>query len=179
MKFFPEAIRAVDLIHIIVKKNAQDERRLRLDFSMLLTNKSLVKAHDSIAKAYDYLKEEESAAGEIKILNKVQTQVIEFYATDKARQADIKVGAAELRQLVVSRPDAEKKAENIYLTFTTTVPATKGLLNWAFDNLGATVFAKFVDAQMALITEDDKDDMPELPLENQEAIEEEDRERGT
>ena len=171
MKFFPEQMRTLTLVQPVLKKNAQDEKRLRLDFSMLLNAANLKKAHDAVNSAFELVAMNDSGASSVEIAYKVATQKIEFYATPTHKNPNMHVTSAELRGLCVARPNAEKHAEDIFLEFTTTVPMTKRLLDWAIENWGATVFATFVDAQMSLMDAGGDADEPTLPLENKEAIE--------
>ena len=153
MQFFPGQKRRLKLENVVLKRNQQNEKRIKLDFSMPLTGQSETGMPTPVMKAFEAVAQLDNGIIDTALAVKVEAQTIEFYPHDK-RDAPrhLQLNNAELQSLTVSRPDTDqaKKRDEVTLYFTTTVPASRKIFDWAYDNIGAEMFGVFTASQPQL-----------------------------
>jgi hypothetical protein len=172
--FFPNAPRMLTLKGYDPKLNAENEKRLKLDFIMPLNDQNYKGAPGQVADAFLAVGKLESGITSVGISSEFEGLTVEFFATPDQQTPVLTIGGATIRSLEVTRPDAAQLNEgDVHLTFNTNVPTTEELLLWAHRNHGATVFARFTATQGTLDlqpAEHTGDDMPTMPPENAKAV---------
>jgi hypothetical protein len=153
MQFFTGQKRRLMLCNVALKRNAQNEKRIKLDFSMPLTGQSVVGMPTPVMKAFEAVGQLDNGIIDTELAVKIEAQTVEFYPHDqKNAPVQLQLKSAELQSLTVSRPDTDqaKKRDEVTLYFTTTVPASKTIWDWAYANIGAEMFSVFTAAQPQL-----------------------------
>ena len=153
MQFFPGQKRRIMLCNVALKRNQQNKKRIKLDFSMPLTGQSETGMPTPVMKAFEAVAQLDNGIIDTELAVKVEAQTIEFYPHDqKNAPRNLQLNNAELQSLTVSRPDTDqaKKRDEVTLYFTTTVPASKAIWDWAYANIGAELFAVFTASQPQL-----------------------------
>jgi hypothetical protein len=167
------------LLALGVKVNAQNEKRIKLDFEMPLTDDNAALAPEQVVAALDAVSQLPHGIIESAICTEFEGQTIEFYPHPDHHAPQITIQNATVRKLLVYRPTPEEGATNaVYLQFTMTVKSDIELLTWAYKNLKATTFAQFHQTQPELAlegkgqeTSSDDDDVS-MPAENKSDVEE-------
>lgn len=153
MQFFPNQRRRLMLCNVALKRNQQNEKRIKLDFSMPLTGGSLVGMPVPVMKAFEAVAQLDNGIMTTGLAVDVEAQAIDFYPHDqKNAPINLQLKNAELQSLTVSRPDTDqaKKRDEVTLYFTTTVPASRKIWDWAYENIGCEMFAIFTASQPQL-----------------------------
>jgi hypothetical protein len=153
MQFFPGQKRRLKLENVALKRNTQNEKRIKLDFSMPLTGQSESGMPTPVAKAFEAVAQIDNGIIGTALAVRVEAQTIEFYPHDeKNGKVVLQLNNAELQSLTVSRPDTDqaKKRDEVTLYFTTTVPASRKIFDWAYDHIGCEMFAVFTASQPQL-----------------------------
>lgn len=152
MPFFNGQRRKLELVDYYPKLNAQGEKRFCVKFSMTLVDQSLVGMPGSIGAAYDCVAKIEHGIVEADIGVDVDGQTIECYASDEQRAPRmLLITAADLTKLCVSRKVSEDGPDDdVNLSFVTTVPGSRELNTWLYEQYGLSFFAEFSEAQPAL-----------------------------
>lgn len=149
--FFPNQKRKITLVDVTPKLNTENEKRIMISFEMPLSGQPITGMAGPIAAAYSTVGKLDDCIPKAPITMEIEGMTIESFPHDgKDADREMLISAATLRKLLVSRPDGNN-ADDISLTFNTTVPWNKKLWTWAGDNLGATFFAKFDATQATLV----------------------------
>jgi hypothetical protein len=153
MQFFTGQKRRLMLCDVALKLNSQNEKRIRLDFSMPLTGHSVVGMPTPVMKAFEAVAQLDNGIIDTDLALKADAQTIEFFPHDK-RDAPrlLQLNNAELQSFTVSRPntDQAKKRDEVTLYFTTTVPSSRKIWDWAYEHVGAEMFSVFTATQPQL-----------------------------
>jgi hypothetical protein len=149
--FFPGQRRKLVLADFYPKLNTEDEKRLCLCFSMSLSDQSLVGMPQGIGAAFEAVGKLDNGIPKCPFGEELEGITVELFPHDKAKRREQLLPAVTLRSFMVTRPDTENaKANEIELTFNTTVPGSRDLCTWAYENLGAVLYADFTQAQGSL-----------------------------
>ena len=136
------------------KCNQENERRLRLDFEVPLSEElidalpePLKRTAIAVANLEDGLTEASHST--------TYTQGIEIYALPDAPRPALTLGSALLYALHIYRPTPKDgPSDDLFLTFSTTVRSEGAfgdeLVTWALRNLRATIFFKSLEVQREL-----------------------------
>ena len=154
MQFFSETKREVALDPPAqMKLNAQNERRIKVMLTMLLTPDSLQGAPLEVDAALQAVGLVSNGITKSVISTEFEHVDIEFSPLpDKAKAAEIK--DATVRGLYVSRKIPKDGAPTeVFLHMATTVPYSKKLWSYVGDNGGATLWVTFFNAQPELAEE--------------------------
>jgi hypothetical protein len=153
MQFFTGQKRRLMLSNVALKRNTQNEKRIKLDFSMPLTGQSETGMPTPVMKAFEAVAQLDNGIIDTELAVKIEAQTIEFFPHDqKHAPRALQLNNAELQSLTVSRPDTDqaKKRDEVTLYFTTTIPASRAIWDWAYANIGAELFAVFTASQPQL-----------------------------
>lgn len=150
--FFSSGKHSMLLVDIKPKLNREDEKRLRLDFSMPLTADILAQAPQAVQDAFYAISKDGHTLNPIGVVREYQGAKVKFYATRLTAASEIAIEECTLRQLEVKRPKnkVELADGDVTLKFHINAPASRKLWNYTYENYGATIFATFEDAQPLL-----------------------------
>jgi hypothetical protein len=132
---------------------ADKTRRVRLALKMALDDGKVIGMPDYIAQGYQALAKADSLLDDAKILIELDGVKVAFFATDKTKEAALRIEGATLHSFVLSRekPKKDGEAAPIFLYFTL---KTNGwipdLWLWLADNLNAEFWMQFQASQMTL-----------------------------
>lgn len=167
-EFFPKKRRRVDLIRPTMKRNAQKEKRISLQFSMPMTSDNLVGMPDYIGQGFEAIGKENSSMLKAEIGTELDAMNIRFFQLSEKderpeKQVDLRLIGALLSAFNLSknpgRGDVPQK--DVMLTFKVTVPFKSYIWQWAGDRAGDTLFAEFESTQQtfeAAAKRDSEDD---------------------
>lgn len=150
--FFDNTKVMVSLLDIKPKLNAQDEKRIRLDLSMVLTAEALSAAPENVKEAFYAVTKDSLGLNPVGLMAEFQDVKATFFATPQTKTPSLEIAGCTLRQLEVSRP--EKKATlddgDVRLGFNITIPASREVWNWSYLNFGADLALLFEELQPML-----------------------------
>jgi hypothetical protein len=159
-QFFPGSRRRVILEAVILKRNAQDEKRIQLKFAMPLTGESLVGMPTPVAAADKAVGTLENGITETVIATDFEGYTLEFFPTPEAlghielsKKVRVPVlSACDLRKLSVSRPasTASKKQDEVTLYFETNIPDNAIIWEWARPYTGKVFWVSFTKTEPQL-----------------------------
>ncbi len=164
--FFPGNRRKVELVDWDPLLDAQDNKRVRLDILMPLTNQPVLGAPEFVFEGYEKMSNKGSAIDEIDIGAVLEGMTLEAFSTDQIKQAieidtlglnlvnipeqlgrtHVKITAATLRNFKLVRVTRDKQSI-IALKFSVTVKSDAGLVLWAHTYHGGTFWGMFTQAQ--------------------------------
>lgn len=163
--FFSGRRRKLTIVNCHFKRNAENEQRMLIEFEMPLTGQPIDGYPQFIADAFEAVNKENSACTEAQMKKtEVEGIGLEFFDVESSKGALESLSAATLRNFkLLRRPEASSFI--VALTFNTTVPRTKGLVQFLHTYYGMVVSAKFNDTQMKIqyvepkqMSLDDEDD---------------------
>ena len=142
------------LQHWVPKCNQENERRLRLDFEVPLSEELIDALPEPLKRTAIAVSNLEDGLTEASH-STTYTQAIELYALPDAPRPSITLGSAQLYGLHIYRPTPKEGPSNdLFLTFSTTVRSEGAfgdeLVTWALRNLRATIFFKALEIQQEL-----------------------------
>jgi hypothetical protein len=149
--FFSNEKRKMTLVDAKIKRNSEDEKRIRLDFAMPLTGQSEIGMPQEIGAAMRYVGELKNGATESKIEAAPLPQTIRFFATDTAkRPLFAAIAAIELKELIVTRPKISETADSaaVEISFHANVPFNKDIWEFIPDYHGKLFWAEFEKTQI-------------------------------
>jgi hypothetical protein len=173
-QFFPEQRRRLILTGVALKRNNEDEKRIKLDFEMPLTGQPLEGMSKEVAAAFEAVAKLDNGITEAAICSEIKGQTLEIFDTDKSRKRNLLVVGADLQKLSVFRPKSEAgPRDDVSLSFSTTIPYSAAAWTWAPEYAGATFYATFETVQASLpgTQQPAQDAFPTLPPEQQTAVE--------
>jgi hypothetical protein len=186
--FFQGHRRKLQLTDFSPKLNKENEKRIRMDFAMPLTGQPLVGLPDFVNAAMDAVGKLDSGIVTADCSPELEGFTIEAFPTPEAKRRELLITGATLRGFQVARPDGDTPSDEVTLYFHINVPGKKEIIDYAWLNLGATVFCEFVQTQPSLdlgaektngkekdskskaAGEDKDDDYPTQPAANRRAV---------
>jgi hypothetical protein len=149
--FFQGYRRKLQLTDFSPKLNKENEKRIRLDFAMPLTGQPLVGLPDFVSAAMDAVGKLDSGIVTADCSPELEGFTIDAFPTPEAKRRELLITGATLRGFQVARPDGDTAAaDDVTRYFHLNVPGRKEIIDWAWENLGATVFCEFVQTQPSL-----------------------------
>jgi hypothetical protein len=149
--FFSNEKRKMTLVDARIKRNSEDEKRIRLDFAMPLTGQSEIGMPQELGAAMRYVGEPKNGATESKIESQPLPQTIRFFATDTAKRPLFSaIAAIELKDLLVTRPKISETADSsaVELGFHANVPFNKDVWDFIPDYHGKIFWCEFEKTQI-------------------------------
>lgn len=151
MDFFSNEKRKMTLSGIAIKRNSEDEKRIRLDFAMPLTGQPEVGMPSEIGAAMRYVGELKNGATESKIEAVPNAQTLQFYATDTSKKPLFSaIAAIDLKDLVVTRPSISATADSaaVELSFHANIPFNASVWDWIPTYYGKLFWCTFEKTQI-------------------------------
>lgn len=144
-RFFEGTKLPIVLASIMPKLNREDEKRLRLDFVMPLTAKTLDLAPEDVKDAFYAIVKDGRHINPAGITTEFTEVQCSFYATVDTKSPQIEIGSCTLRQLEVSRPKNKATLDDgdVSLTFHLNAPANMDLWKWAYHGYGKEMAVLF------------------------------------
>lgn len=138
--------REMVLRHAELKKNTENEKRIKLDFEVPLTGKGLVGIPSWIGAAMDACGQLENGITNVDLSQEFEGMTLEIFhlPEDKTDKRAHLLTNCQLRGFSVSRPKGEgAKAEELTLHFHANVPGSTSLWNWCYPHADATIWVVF------------------------------------
>jgi hypothetical protein len=151
MEFFSGQKRKLTLVDAKIKRNTEDEKRIRLDFAMPLTGQSEIGMPEEIGAAMRYVGELRNGATESKIESLPLPQTILFYATDASKKPIFAaIAAVELKDLIVTRPKVSEAADSsaVELAFHANFPFDQNIWDFIPTHHGKIFWCLFEKTQI-------------------------------
>lgn len=186
-QFFPKTLRKLALHKPILKRNAQNEKRIKIDFIMPLDGENIVGIPDYVAGGFEAVSKNAGGVIEADLGTELANVSIDFYDTETNANPSNIIQSIEGAQIVglkvkrsVSEGDVPK--DDVSLYFSVQVTGSTKLWNWTYPYAGATLWAKFDTTQATLSDAKAEEDEPEgeeestdkqmplQPAENREAV---------
>lgn len=151
MEFFSKEKRKMTLSGIAIKRNSEDEKRIRLDFAMPLTGQSEIGMPSEIGSAMRYVGDLKNGATSARIEAAPLPQTIQFFSTDSSKKPMFSaVAAIELKDLVVTRPSISATADSaaVELSFHANIPFNSAVWEWIPNYFGKLFWCDFEKTQI-------------------------------
>jgi hypothetical protein len=151
VEFFSAQRRKLTLVDAKIKRNSEDEKRIRLDFAMPLTGQSELGMPEEIGAAMRYVGDLKNGATESKIETLPLPQTIQFYATDTSKKPLFAaIAAVEMKDLIVTRPKVSETADSsaVELAFHANFPFDKNIWDFIPTHHGKIFWGEFERTQM-------------------------------
>jgi hypothetical protein len=151
VEFFSGQKRKLTLVDAKIKRNSEDEKRIRLDFEMPLTGQSEIGMPQEIGAAMRYVGDLKNGATESKIETLPLPQTIQFFATDRSKLPMFSaIAAVDLKDLIVTRPKVSETADSsaVELAFHANFPFDKSIWDFVPDFHGKVFWCSFEKTQI-------------------------------
>jgi hypothetical protein len=153
LEFFSNQKRKLTLVDAKIKRNSEDEKRIRLDFAMPLTGQSEIGMPQEIGAAMRYVGELKNGAIESKVETLPFPQTIQFWATEASKRPMFSaIAAVDLKDLIVTRPKVSETADTsaVELAFHANFPFDKNIWDFVPDYHGKVFWCTFERTQIEL-----------------------------
>jgi hypothetical protein len=158
MEFFPRQRRRTTLKDWSPKHNNEDEKRIRLNFLIVLSG-NITGIPDFVNDGFVAIEKEGARIGKVCFETELEGVTLDIYETPEANKKTLLLPAATLRQFTLLRKD-----EKTVLAFNTTVPRSKDLLHFADKYEDCDMFIAFDATQAKLVFTSDEDDPNQTKL---------------
>lgn len=158
MEFFPRQRRRTTLKDWSPKHNNEDEKRIRLNFLIVLSG-NISGIPDFVNDGFVAIEKETAHIDKILFSAELEGVTLDIYDTPEAVKKALLLPAATLRQFALTRKD-----DKTILSFNTTVPRSKDLLNFADKYEDCDMFISFDATQAKLTFNADEDDPNQTKL---------------
>lgn len=171
MEFFNGQRRHTQLKSWLPKHNQENEKRILLNFTMPLTGQKIIGFPDFINDSFMAIEKTSAPIEEIILDTEIEGITLEIFDTDEAKRRTQMIPAVTLRKFAL-----ERKGDETFLTFNTTIQRSKDILMWAHDYEGADIFIQFDATQAKLVFAEDEANNQEKLFNGTEETEEVDEE---
>lgn len=165
--FFPKHRRKLELDDWKPLRNAQGEKRIRLDFLMPLTGQQIVAMPAFVSSVYERVDVENSPVKDVDLMTELEGMTLEAYETESSKPMEYQWGLGldeakaaeaerrrkllltncELRNFKLVRITRDKQAI-VALSFSCTTRSDSFLAVWAERYNGATFWAEFTASEL-------------------------------
>lgn len=146
--FFEGSRREISLHQLSLKRNTENEKRLRMDIRLTLDGGKIVGFPAFIFEAFDAMSKQ-PIMKDCYFDQQIEGMNIDFFPQDQKAEPEFTLRGCTLRDFSIIRvKDGEDGS--LVLCFNTTVPRNLKLLKWADEYDGQTLWAKFSEGQMSI-----------------------------
>ncbi len=144
-QFFTGLKTLLTLVDVKPKLNQQNDKRIRLDFSMPITYVILKSAPEDIKDAFYALSKDNSHMNPIGITTEFEGVIVSIFDTPLTKHARLELANCTLKQLEVARPETKLTLSDgdVRLSFHMNVPASRESWLWSYEAYGSDLCAVF------------------------------------
>ncbi len=157
--FFHENRRECVLGDYRVLQTTGEEKRLKMEFAMPISNKSIVGMPEWVSDPWTVMEKEKSLTLRSNIDVMLEGMTLDFYSTGSIKHRALTSSGAKLGGFhLLTAGEGEKKETALH--FTVYLPGSIQLRDWAWENHRQTFFAEFAYSQSEIDfgAEGDEDD---------------------
>lgn len=168
VQFFKSSRREIELGDYHILKTTGNERRVKADFRIPLSNRITANVPDWILDGYQVVIKDKSFYNKMLCKDvRLEGMTVEFFTTDTVKRKMQTLNGCTLDKFSVERVGKDDKAQT-YVNVICYAPCSADIAAWFYSNQGATMFAEFDTTQATFSydgeNEEEDETQTDLPL---------------